>query len=199
MQRGNKREHPTLALAVLLVAATVAPARGAAPAALLNVQILGRGGDPKGGPDPEPPAYQGAGMIGAERDYWNGIRADSGGQPLRIIVPGPLRTSDSRTPTGVTLAFAGFVGADHWPLAQGAPVQNSLLNSYLVCRSQASVAIDGLIPPCILRPLAVWQQLTRRRRCQVQRQRHVADHSGQHGPSAHAGRRLCRVQGRRGG
>ena len=146
MRRANKREHPTLVLAVLLVAAAVAPARAAAQAALLNVQILGRGGDPKGGPDPEPPAYQGAGVSGAERDYWNGIRADSGGRPLTVIAPEPLRTSDSRTPTGVTLAFAGFVGADHWPLAQGAPVQNSLLNSYLVCRSQASVAIDGLIP-----------------------------------------------------
>jgi len=138
----GRLEQASLAMALLLVAATGGPAH----AELLNVQILGRGGDPRGGPDPEPPAYQGAGVIGAERDTWNGVRADSGGRPLTVVVPEPLRMADGMTPTGVTVTCTGFVGADHWPPAQGAPRKNNLLNSYLVCRARATVAIDGLVP-----------------------------------------------------
>lgn len=137
-----KLKWPSLALAMLVVTAAVTPVH----AALLNVQILGRGDDQHGGPDAEPPAYQGAGVIGADRDYWNGVRADSFGQPLTVVSPEPILAADGRTTTSVTLAFADFIGADYWPPAQGAPVQNNLMNAYLVCRPRASVTIDGLIP-----------------------------------------------------
>jgi alpha-galactosidase len=80
-----KLERQSLVLAMLVVAA-VAPVH----AALVNVQILGHGGNQKGQPDPQPPAYQGAGVVGADRDYCNGVRADSFGQwdELRRRTPG---------------------------------------------------------------------------------------------------------------
>ncbi|MDO8302281.1 MAG: hypothetical protein Q7T18_03475, partial [Sedimentisphaerales bacterium] len=60
---------------------------GSAHAALLNIQILGHAANSKGEPDQRPPAYMGAGVIGAEGDYWNGVVADVFGQPLKILRP----------------------------------------------------------------------------------------------------------------
>ena len=50
---------------------------GSARAAVLNVQILGHAGNSKGGPDETPPAYRGAGIIGAKGDHWNGVKAET--------------------------------------------------------------------------------------------------------------------------
>jgi hypothetical protein len=119
---------------------------GSVHAALLNVQILGHASDSKGGPDEKPPAYTGGGIIGAEGAYWNGVKAEAYGQPLMILRPRKMFTADGKTLVGVKLTFSGFVGADHWPASEGAPVNNALLNSYLVSGAGASVTIEGLVP-----------------------------------------------------
>jgi hypothetical protein len=53
---------------------------------------------------------------------------------------------DGKTPIGVKLKFQGFTGADHWPVSDGAPVNNALMNSYLVGGGGASVTLSGLVP-----------------------------------------------------
>ena len=117
-----------------------------AQAAILNVQILGHASNSKGVADEKPPAYRGAGIIGAEGDHWNGVKAEAYGQPLMILRPRILFTADGKTLAGLRLKFSGFAGADHWPAGEGAPVNNALLNSYLVSGTGASVTIEGLIP-----------------------------------------------------
>ena len=134
--------HCSRVLAIMVFATLTYPV----PAAVLNVQILGHGDDQKGGSDPQPPAYQGAGVIGVQGDFWNGVPADSFGHPLTIAPPGRTLLADGKTATGVTLTFDGFLTADHWPTSQGAPVANALMNSYLACREGASVTIEGLVP-----------------------------------------------------
>jgi hypothetical protein len=119
---------------------------GSADAMILDVQILGHGADVNGGPDPQPPSYQGAAVIGTEHDHWNGVIADAFGHPLTINPPGQMIAADGKTPTDVTVSFANFTGADYFPVNQGAPVSNNLLNSYLVGGADASLTIEGLIP-----------------------------------------------------
>ena len=119
---------------------------GSVDAAVLNVQILGHASNAKGGPDEKPLNYTGPGVIGAEGDYWNGIKAEAFGQPLMLLRPRKLFTTDGKTLTGVKLKFSGFGGADHWPVSDGAPVNNALLNSYLVGGAGAFVIIQGMVP-----------------------------------------------------
>ena len=119
---------------------------GVLHAAQLNVQILGHGGDPKGGRDPQPGSFHGAGASGSEGDHWNGVQADSFGQSLTVVAPEPMLAADGKTPTGVTLDAAGFAGADYFPPEQGAPARNDLMNSYVVCQTRATVTLNGLIP-----------------------------------------------------
>ena len=117
-----------------------------AKATLLNVQILGHAGNSKGGPDDLPPAYRGAGAVGGEEGFWNGILAESFNQPLQISPPAGYLASDGATSLPVWIKFKGFNAADHWPAADGAAVNNALLNSYLVAGPGASVTIEGLRP-----------------------------------------------------
>jgi len=130
----------------MLAMIVVAALSGSVHAVVLNVQILGHASNSKGGPDETPPAYRGAGIIGAEGDYWNGVKAEAYGQPLMILRPRKLFTADGKTLAGVKLKFSGFIGADHWPAGEGAPVNNALLNSYLVSGAGASVTIERLVP-----------------------------------------------------
>lgn len=113
---------------------------------LLNMQVLGHGGSAQGGPDEPPPAYRGAGVAGGPEDFWNGIHAESFNQALQISRPAKLLAADGKTPLPVQIKFKGFQGADHWPRADGAPIDNAILNSYLVAGSGASVTIEGLQP-----------------------------------------------------
>jgi len=117
-----------------------------AKATLLNVQILGHAGNAKGGPDNPPPAYRGAGAVGGEEDFWNGIRAESFNQPLQISPPVGYLASDGATTLPVRIKFKGFNAADHWPTTDGAAVNHALMNSYLVAGPGASVTIEGLRP-----------------------------------------------------
>jgi hypothetical protein len=130
---------PLLFCSLLLAAAP-------AGATLLNVQILGHAGNAGGGPDNPPPAYRGAGAVGGEEDFWNGIRAESFNQPLQISPPVGYLASDGATPLPVRIKFKGFNAADHWPTADGAAVNHALMNSYLVAGPGASVTIEGLRP-----------------------------------------------------
>ena len=91
-------------LSHVLAMMVIAVLRGTVYPAVLNVQNLGHGADPRDGADPQPPAYQGAGVIGTDRDYWNGIRAESFGQPLA-----PPPSLDSRCRAMVDLGSV----ADH--------------------------------------------------------------------------------------
>jgi|GEM_PF-1019035 len=131
-------------LSLMTVVLTVTA--GSARADLINFQILGHATNSKGGPDQQPAIYQGAGVIGSEGDYWNGVVADVFGQPLKIVRPWKILAADGKTFTGVKLKFSGFIGADHWPVSDGAPINNPLLNSYLVGGASASVMIAGLTP-----------------------------------------------------
>jgi alpha-galactosidase len=112
----------------------------------LNIQINGHNSDPQGNSDPVMPNYQGAGAIGGSGDLWNHVAADSYGHALTIITPEKLLAADGTTVTRAQLAFTGFVSADYFPPNQGAPVENNLLNGYLVYRAGASITIGGLIP-----------------------------------------------------
>lgn len=116
-----------------------------APAAVLNVQILGHASNAQGGPDEKPPVYTGAGIIGTEGDYWNGVKAESYQQPLMIFHLRSYFAADGKTLTGVKVKFSGFISSDHWPVSDGAPVNNALLNSYMVGGAGATVAIEGLV------------------------------------------------------
>lgn len=124
-----------------------------AGATLLNLQVLGHAGNSQGGPDEPPPAYRGAGAAGGPEDFWNGIHTESFNQPLQISRPAKLLAADGKTPLPVQIKFKGFKGADHWSPADGAPVDNALLNSYLVGGADASVTIEGLQPG---KPYDVW-------------------------------------------
>jgi len=126
---------------------------GPAEAALLNVQILGHAGNAKGGPDEAPPTYRGTGAVGGQEDFWNGIQAESFNQPLQISPPARYLASDGATPLPVRIKFKGFTAADHWPIADGAPVNHALMNSYLVAGSGATVTIEGLRPG---KPYDLW-------------------------------------------
>jgi hypothetical protein len=117
-----------------------------ARATLLNIQFLGHSGDAQGRPDAPPPAYRGAGVIGQPEDYWNGVQGESFNQPLHISRPARFVAADGKTPLPVRVRFGGFQGADHWPPVDGAPVDNALLNSYLVGGAGARVTIEGLQP-----------------------------------------------------
>ena len=131
----------------LILAIVILPVLGnSVHATLLNVQILGRAVDTKGGSDPRPPIFKGAAAIGGEGNYWNGAVADVLGKPLLICRPWKMLAVDGKTLTGVTMKFSGFIGADHWPGSDGAPVNNALMNSYVVCRVGASVMLGGLVP-----------------------------------------------------
>ena len=65
--------------------------------AILNVQILGRGTAPTGAADPAPSPYIGAGVIGVDRDFWNGVQADAFGHPLTIRLPEKMVEADGKT------------------------------------------------------------------------------------------------------
>ena len=114
--------------------------------ATLNVQILGRGNDAKGNSNPKPRLYSGAGIIGTEGDFWNGVKADSAGQPLIFFPPGKMVASDGKTLTNVKLRFSGFVNSYNWTAEEGAVTDNALMDAYAVGGSGATVAIQGLVP-----------------------------------------------------
>jgi len=113
---------------------------------LLNVQILGHGGNPTGGSDAPAPEYRGAGVTGGDQDYWNPVRADAFNKALEIQRPPQFLAADGKTRLPVRIKFRGFNGADYFPAADGAPVSNALLNSYLVGGAGAGVTIEGLKP-----------------------------------------------------
>jgi hypothetical protein len=138
--------NPWKRLSTVLATIVFAALAGSVHGAVLSVQILGHASNSKGVADEKPPAYKGAGIIGTEGDYWNGVKAEAYGQPLMILRPRMLFMADGKTLVGVKLKFNGFVGADHWPASEGAPVNNALLNSYLVSGEGASVTIEGLVP-----------------------------------------------------
>jgi hypothetical protein len=128
-------------------------AAGPAGAALLNMQILGHAGNSKNGPDEPPVTYRGAGAVGDKEDFWNGINAEAFNQPLQISRPAEFLAADGKTPLPVRIKLKGFNAADHWSKADGAPVDNALLNSYLVGTAGASVTIEGLQPG---KPYDLW-------------------------------------------
>ncbi len=113
---------------------------------LLNVQILGHGANAAGGPDAPVPEYRGAGATGGERDYWNPVHADAFNKALEIRRPPQFLAADGRTLLPVRIKFRGFNGADYFPAADGAPVDNAILNSYLVGGAGSGVTIEGLQP-----------------------------------------------------
>ena len=106
----------------------------------------GHGGDSQGHSDPPSPNYQGPGAVPGSGDYWNHIAADCFGHDLTIAQPQQLIADDGVTQTRVLLTFTGFLSSDFFPPNQGAPIQNDLLNSYLVYHAGASVTIGGLKP-----------------------------------------------------
>ena len=112
----------------------------------LNIQINGHGSDSRGNSDPMSPDYQGPGVAASRSDYWNHVAADSYGHDLTIASPDKWLAADGVTPTRVQVIFTGFVSADYFPANQGAPVENDLLNAYVVFRTDASVTISGLKP-----------------------------------------------------
>lgn len=120
---------------------------------LLNVQILGHGANATGGSDAPAPAYRGAGVAGGDQDHWNPVRADAFNKALEIQRPPQFLAADGKTPLPVRLKFRGFNGADYFPAADGAPVSNPILNSYLVGGAGAGVTIEGLQPG---KPYDVW-------------------------------------------
>ena len=133
-------------LLLLLILSGLLFVADSAKATLLNVQILGHAGNARNGPDEPPRAYRGQGAVGEGNDVWNGIRAESFNQPLQISPPAEYVASDGTTPVPVRIKFKGFTAADHWPIADGAPVNHALMNSYLVAGSGATVTIEGLRP-----------------------------------------------------
>ena len=118
----------------------------AVQAELLNVQIVGRGANPAGSADAPAPEYRGPGAAGQGQDYWNPVRADAFNKALEIRRPEKFLAADGKTPLSVKIKFRGFIGADYFPKADGAPVEDPLLNSYLVGGAGAGVTLEGLQP-----------------------------------------------------
>lgn len=112
----------------------------------VNIQFAGRGGAPNGTEDPEPPTYQGEGVLG-EGTHWNVVSANAFKPPLVLDPVSGFVGDDGKTPVALDLDYRGLAGADHFPPSQNAPLEHALLNSYLVAQGKpASLVISRLIP-----------------------------------------------------
>ena len=112
----------------------------------VNLQFAGRGGTPQGAEDPEPPAYQGKGVLG-EGTHWNVVSANAFKPPLFLDPVSGFTADDGKTRVALELDYRGWAGADYFPPAQTAPMEHPLLNSYLVAQGKpAKLVLSRLIP-----------------------------------------------------